>query len=131
MSIERLNALRQDNDVHVAYMAACASRFDALRNRHLDGTAPKAIVAFNLFQTPERLAARMAAMIPEPVERILEPSAGLGRLYGAVRALRPTVRVDLVEQSPDCAGELYRITEQDRNATLKQGDFLDSTPAPE
>ena len=66
-------------------MMAQRERFRALAARHENGTAPIAATGFNLFQTPAEIAERMAAiirpMLPSHGARILEPSAGLGRLY--------------------------------------------------
>lgn len=83
----------------------------------------RVIVASQLFQTPEPLADRMASMLTR-FGRVLEPSAGLGRLYRAVRKLDPACPVVLVDNSPECCGELYRATEGDGNARLIAGDFL-------
>src|SRR5205085_3010829 len=87
--------------------------------------APRVVSSFNLFQTPKPLAARLAGMIPGG--RTLEPSAGLGRLYRAVRALHTDCPITLVEASPDCCRELYRATENDAASALIQGDFLTCT----
>jgi len=88
--------------------------------------AARSVVADQLFQTPPCLAARLAASVPRGV-RTLEPSAGLGRLYSALRDIddRPVV---LVEVAPVCCGELYRRIEGDDNARLIQGDFLEQCP---
>lgn len=85
--------------------------------------APRVVSSFNLFQTPPDLAARLAGMF-DHIGRTLEPSAGLGRLYKALRAVSPACPVVLVEQSAECCGELYRATEADNNCRLVQGDFL-------
>jgi 16S rRNA G1207 methylase RsmC len=83
------------------------------------------VTAFNLFQTPEALANRAAAMLGNVDGlSILEPSAGLGRLYRAVRRASQSAQITLVEQSPDCCRELYRETDGDSFARLVQGDFL-------
>jgi 16S rRNA G1207 methylase RsmC len=58
-----------------------------------------------------------------PDKRILEPSAGLGRLYRATRAAGHAGPMVLVDISPDCCRELYGVIDGD-NATLRQGDFL-------
>lgn len=88
-----------------------------------EDSAPRVVSSFNLFQSPEPLAARLAELL-QPTGRILEPSAGLGRLYRAVRAIAPDVPITLVEIAPDCCRELYLQTEADPAATLVQGDFL-------
>lgn len=87
------------------------------------GSAPRVVSSFNLFQTPEPLAARLAHLFVR-FGRTLEPSAGLGRLYRAVRAKSPDCPITLVDISPECCGELYRATEGDGNARLVSGDFL-------
>jgi 16S rRNA G1207 methylase RsmC len=56
--------------------------------------------------------------------RVLEPSAGLGRLYRAVRSRSADCPITLVDASPECCGELYRATEGDGAARLVAGDFL-------
>jgi len=108
-------------------LEAHRSRFNALASRHLDGTAPKAVSSFNLFQTPPHIAERMAAIadIPEG-GRVLEPSAGLGRLYQAITNQSPSCRVTLVEESAACCSGLYRVARDgDR---LLQRDFLELSP---
>lgn len=89
---------------------------------------PRVVSAFNLFQTPEPLAAQLVSLAPI-AGRVLEPSAGLGRLYRAIRAVDAACAVTLVEQSPDCCAELYRATEGDAHCRLVQGDFLSYSPA--
>lgn len=126
----RLRALQTENDLAGVVMGAEAARFAALASRHKDGTAPRAVSSFNLFQTPPELAARMAEALPVlgVGARILEPSAGLGRLYHAARARYHEVGIVLVEEAPQCCAELYAMTEHDARATLKQADFLTLTP---
>ncbi len=85
MSIDRLKELQALNDEKGLEMMMEKGRFAALKSRHEDGTAPKAVSSFNLFQTPKHIADRMASMLPPECQRILEPSAGLGRLYRAIR----------------------------------------------
>lgn len=134
MSIERLKNLQALNDEKGLEMMMEKGRFAALKSRHEDGTAPRAVSSFNLFQTPEHIADRMAAMLPPECQRILEPSAGLGRLYRAIRGRKETARIPnitLVENSPDCCRELYSMTERDTYATIKQADFLSIEPARE
>jgi len=92
-----------------------------------DGRA-RAVVAFNLFQTPPDLARRMVSMGPSRPRSILEPSAGLGRIYRAVREVHPSAPVTLVDSSADCCGELYRATEGDADAMILQRDFLEVEP---
>mgnify|MGYP000938006980 FL=1 len=102
---------------------------EALRFQALAGaTAPRAVSAWQLFQTPEHVAASMVARalwnLPDlNTLRILEPSAGLGRIYRALRA-RTDAHITLIETAPQCAAELYRETEFDTAAKLTQADFL-------
>ena len=116
----RLLALRDQTDAHAADMARQRERFAALAARE----ATRAVSAFNLFQTPVAIADLMAsAAVPQDGERWLEPSAGLGRLYRAIR-YRSSAHVTLVEQAPQCAAELYRETQADQQCSLVQDDFL-------
>jgi SAM-dependent methyltransferase len=96
-------------------------RFTALAKNE---AAPRVVSAFNLFQTPEPLAAKAAQLIGK-FGRTLEPSAGLGRLYRAIRAIDAGCEIVLVDDSPECCGELYRETEKDDSARLIQADFLE------
>jgi predicted RNA methylase len=95
------------------------ARFEGLDQ---DDAKPRAVSSFNLFQTPEPLADQVARMLPL-TGRILEPSAGLGRLYRAIRKISDCP-LTLVEISLDCCRELYREIEADPYATLVQDDFL-------
>lgn len=125
--INRLLKLRSENDLHIAIMAEQQDRFETIRARHDNGTAPRAISAFNLFQTPPELAARMAAEIDPSASRILEPSAGLGNLWQAARNVTNTAQIDLIEINQELSGELYNMTHED-NSTLRQRDFLEVEP---
>lgn len=122
----RLHALRMENDEHAVHLATLRPRFEALKTRHEDGTAPRAVSAWQLFQTPPPLAERLAALAEiQPGQTLLEPSAGLGRLLdaAAIYALAQTIAVEV---SPDLCRELYA---QDRpNTVLRQADFLTIDP---
>ncbi len=126
-AFHRLHALRMENDAHRYAMQEQAGRFERMKHRHENGTAPRAVVAFNLFQTPAQVAAQMAAALGlAPGARILEPSAGLGRLLDAVQPLQPS-EVVAVEIAPQCAAELYH---QNRDGVrIKQRDFLTLKPS--
>lgn len=91
-------------------------------------SAPRVVSAFNLFQTPPALAALLVARLGPIVGLVLEPSAGLGRIYYAVKAVDKHAGVTLVDNSPECCRELFTITEGDENAHLIQRDFLELTP---
>lgn len=118
----RLRHLMEETEAAGEAMADVRPRFECLAS---DSSAPRAVSAFNLFQTPEPLADRMASLLRPG--RVLEPSAGLGRLYRAVR-YRTDSPVVLVEIAPQCCAELYRATAGDDVARLIQGDFLEQTP---
>lgn len=115
----RLRHLQEVTEAKAEEMAAEAPRFERLAD---PASKPRVVSAFNLFQTPEPLAARLASLFPS-FGRTLEPSAGLGRLYRAVRAVSDCEMV-LVDVAPDCCRELYLATADDGKATLVQGDFL-------
>lgn len=111
-----------ENDAAGYAMDEMRPRFERLADRHTNGTAPMAVSAFQLFQTPAPLASRMTALLGlKGGERILEPSAGLGRILDALEPFQPS-EVVAVESAKDCAAELFR---QDRErVTIKQRDFL-------
>lgn len=120
--LSRLLAARDDNDRHAASMAMHADRFEAYRTRHEDGTAPRAVSAYQLFQTPKALAARMVDLAQiKPGHIVLEPSAGLGRLIDPILAAGGDVVA--VEESAEIAGELFTKYDGDPVA-LYQRDFL-------
>ena len=121
----RLHALRMENDAAKFAMDDMRPRFEALRTRHEDGTAPRAVSAYQLFQTPEPLAARLVELAElAPGLAVLEPSAGLGRL------LRPIIAAGCTgyacEVNPDLAGELFRTFP---DTPLLQRDFLTVRPS--
>lgn len=116
----RLRHLLEVTEAAAEEMAEERPRFEALANKE---AAPRVVAAFNLFQTPEPLALQAAKLVGK-FGRTLEPSAGLGRIYRAIRQLDAGCEVVLVDNSPECCGELYRETERDANARLIQADFL-------
>lgn len=123
--LKRLLQQLRETETAEQEMSEERGRFQRLAG---DSAKPRAVSSFNLFQTPELIAARIADLLNvDDSHRVLEPSAGLGRLYRAVRSLS-ACPVVLVEQSPDCCAELYRETEGDHTATLIQDDFLQCDP---
>ena len=124
--LNRLRGIKKDNDEAGARMEAMRPRFARMADRHLNGTAPRAVAAFQLFQTPPHIAAALADVLEmAPGARLLEPSAGLGRLLDAMRPYQAGETV-AIEMAPTCAAELYR---QDREGVrLLQRDFLTVTP---
>jgi len=119
----RLRHLLEVTEAKAEEMVAERPRFERLAD---PASAPRVVSAPQLFQTPAPLAARLADMFPA-FGRTLEPSAGLGRLYQAVRAREPRCPITLVETAADCAGELYRVTADDTACQLLQRDFLECT----
>lgn len=122
----RLRSIMERVEAAGEELVAKADRFNKLDS---PDAAPRVAVGFNLFQTPEPLADLLAALLsvafPDRVPaRVLEPSAGLGRLYKAGREVFPDSEFMLVDESPECARELYGMTAADPNATLRVGDFL-------
>lgn len=121
--IHRLHSLRMENDARRFEMDEMRPRFERIAGRHENGTAPRAVSAFNLFQTPQELAARLVSVLDlKPGARVLEPSAGLGRL---IRQIEPNCPIVAVEIAPQIAAELFRTYQS--GVTLKQRDFLTCT----
>lgn len=125
-AFHRLHNIRMANDEAGYRMAESKPRFDRLANRHENGTGPRAVVVHQLFQTPPEIARRLADLLDlQRYDRVLEPSAGLGRLLDALKPFEPLITV-AVEIAAECCAELYR---QERGVTLKQADFLTVHPA--
>ena len=124
-TFHRLHNLRMENDAAKFAMDDMRPRFDQMKNRKENGTAPRAIVAYQLFQTPKAIASRLVSMLNlKPGARVLEPSAGLGRLLDALGPCKPS-EIVAVELTQQCAGELFK---QDRSGVvIKQRDFLTMT----
>lgn len=124
--IDRLKELRSINRATGRELAEMRPRFARLADRHTNGAAPVAVAAFNLFPTPVQIAAKLAAILsPAPGARILEPSAGTGRLLDALTPYNPA-EIVAVEVAPECAGVLF--TQARPGVTLRQRDFLACTP---
>jgi protein-L-isoaspartate O-methyltransferase len=125
-TFHRLHELRMENDAARYRQDDMRPRFDRLANRHENGTAPRAVSAYQLFQTPVALAARLVEGLQlNRSHRVLEPSAGLGRILDAIKP--HAWDVVAVEQDATLAGELYR---QERpEVRILQRDFLTCTVA--
>lgn len=113
--LERLRGLRQEHAEASAEMAIERGRFDQIRE---DGPTV-AVSAWQLFQTPAEIAAQMVREVEVEGRRVLEPSAGLGRIVKAVQCRKPSELV-CVEVAPQCAEVLYRMD----GFRLVQDDFL-------
>lgn len=122
----RLHNLRMQNDAVKFEMDEQRPRFDRLADRHENGAQPRGIAVHQLFQTPPELADRLVALLDlQPGARVLEPSAGLGRLLDALILVAPR-EVVAVDIEPKCTAELYR---QERpGVIIKQRDFLTVQP---
>lgn len=114
-----------ENDAAKYHQDELRPRFSSLANRHENGTAPRAVTAFQLFQTPPELAQRLAKELNlRPGFRVLEPSAGLGRLLDVVKPFN--CECVAVETCADLCRELYH---QERQAVkILQRDFLACSP---
>lgn len=119
----RLRHLMEHTEAVDFEMAEERQRFARLAN---DDAKPRVVSAFNLFQTPAELAVKLVGMF-DSIGRTLEPSAGLGRIYRAIREYDPLCDVTLVDNDRGCCGELFRITEDDKCCRLIQDDFLSCT----
>jgi SAM-dependent methyltransferase len=126
-ALDRLRGLRIDNILAKAEMDTHRERFDRLRNRNENGTAPVAVSAFQLFQTPAPLARELVNLLDlRGGERVLEPSAGLGRILDELAHFRPAEVVAVEVASQLCA----HLFKQDRGGVkLLQRDFLTVSPA--
>lgn len=122
--IERLLSLREENDIRGVQMLVDGERFRQLAQRHLNGTASQAITGFNLFQTPPLIATHMVELVKERVSsgRILEPSAGLGRL---VDAGKDELLADwvMVEEAKECINALVKMFKRSEQ-NIQHRDFL-------
>ncbi len=122
---ERLHQLRMENEMARSHQEQLSSRFETIRGRHENGTAPRAVSSYQLFQTPTSLAKRLVELLDlKGGERVLEPSAGLGRILDALIPFKPS-EVVAVEMAAQCARELFL---QDRGVTIKQRDFMTMDP---
>jgi len=108
---------------------AMRDRFHAMRDRHENGTAPQAVSAHQLFQTPEPIAARLAALLPafSGSARVLEPSAGLGRILRALQDVPGIAETVAVEVDRELCGCLFRMDLP--GVRIMQRDFLTVTPS--
>jgi SAM-dependent methyltransferase len=125
-TFNRLHALRMENDAARFAQMDLKPRFDRLAHRHQNGTTPRAVSAFQLFQTPPDIAARLVAAAGLNRScRVLEPSAGLGRILDAIQP--HAWDVVAVEMAANIAAELYRQERPD--VRILQRDFLTVDPA--
>lgn len=126
--LSRLHDLRMATTAAGYELDAMRDRFNALRSRHEDGTAPQAVSAHQLFQTPEPIATRLAALLPgfSGSARVLEPSAGLGRILRALQDVPGIAETVAVEVDRELCGCLFRMDLP--GVRIMQRDFLTVTP---
>ena len=109
-------------------MDAIRGRFQTLSDRHENGTAPQAVAAHQLFQTPAPIATRLVSLLsPFPAGcTVLEPSAGLGRI---LRAFPADFDGDFVAVETDAGlcGCLFRMDLP--KTRIMQRDFLTVEPS--
>lgn len=123
-NLSRLHDLRQLVQGVADDLATNRERFQRLAQRKENGTAPRAVIAHQLFQTPEPLAFRLVSMLGDLTGKaVLEPSAGCGRL---VRELRKAGadEITAVDVSPDCV-----VTFRPHVTTAIHADFLTLSPS--
>lgn len=96
----------------------------------LRGDGVQVVAAPQLFPTPVDLARRMAELAGiEPGHRVLEPSAGTGRLLDAVRKVQHPGHLIAVEHNAGLV-ERLKAKYQPGDATILQGDFLECNLGP-
>ena len=103
-----------------------ADRYESGPSTHgfqSEARAERAVTAHQLFQTPPDLAERLvAAAGVRAGMRVLEPSAGLGRILDAL----PFQSVTAIEVAPQLCAELFK--QEREGVTLMQRDFLTVLP---
>ena len=108
-----------------------AKAFEAMRRGLRAGV--QVVSAPQLFPTPPELAARMVELANiMDGDRVLEPSAGTGRLVQAVRNTGASVHIVAVEISHPLAKQLHAINEQisdvPQEVEVISRDFLELKP---
>lgn len=127
-SLSRLHELKHRlQDVREG-LDSVRERFERIQHRHENGTAPRAVVAHQLFQTPPDLAEKLVSRLISHAgslegKAVLEPSAGLGRILDALAPHKPGELV-AVDQSPQCIDILHKRTDL---MAVHCADFLSLT----
>lgn len=121
-AFNRLHELRMENDSVRYSMDDMRPRFERMRGRHENGSAPRAVSVHQLFQTPLEIAGRVVELADvRPGMRVLEPSAGLGRLVVPAMSCNPDSLV-AIDVNTECVRALFEM-DLDR-VTILQRDFL-------
>lgn len=106
-----------------------AAAFDAMRQALRSGGV-QVVTVPQLFATPATLAARMVDLADiRPGHRIMEPSAGTGRILDAIGAAVSLEHVDAIEINPKLA-DMLRARYPNLYA-VRPFDFLSFTPNPD
>lgn len=122
--LTRLHGIRERINEARADASELRERFQRIAQRHENGTAPRAVSSFQLFQTPPDLARRMVELAGDRASMcVLEPSAGLGRILTALETESPA-EVVAIEVAQQCADELRRRS----GLRVIQRDFLTVEP---
>lgn len=108
--LERLMELKKKNDSRAVDML--------IIEQNLRHGKPLVINSFNLFQTPQAIVLKMLSLVKTENKKVLEPSAGLGRIISGIKDAESITAIDI---SKDCIKYLY---ENFRNIKLIEGDFL-------
>lgn len=116
----RLCSAKERNALDAERQEGMAGRFRALEKR--TAWTDRVAVSEGLFVTPAAIAARLAALCDlAPGMRVLEPSAGSGRLLDALADTGLDLDVTAAELCPRLCRELF---EKYPSAHLRAGDFL-------
>lgn len=119
-ALARLHGIRERNELREEQMEAMRPRFEALAGRA--NYKSKVVSSHNLFPTPPDVARSMVDLACVTTNhRVLEPSAGTGRLLDAIPAGCPTVAVEICPQLNEYLFHNYP------RVLLKCGDFMDRT----
>lgn len=121
--MQRLLALSENLNQTGQALSSNAARFARIAGRAENGTAPTPVIASQLFQTPRPVSSQLVDLLDvSEGQRILEPSAGLGRILDAMPSGVELVAVDI---SPDCC----RALKTRSSLAVHEGDFLSFDPA--
>jgi SAM-dependent methyltransferase len=114
----------QSENPVVQKLIEASESFSDMRETLKNGV--KIVVAPQLFPTPAELAARLVELAEiGPGERVLEPSAGTGRLLDAMNGDHPTANTLAIEINPTLAENLEKVC-----GNVLCEDFLATVPHP-
>lgn len=114
------------------FVPRAPTEFDQIRKQLRDGV--KVVSAPQLFPTPPQLAARMAELAGvTDGDRVLEPSAGTGRLVEALRNTEKSMHIVAIEVNRQLAAVLHtafgeRPSDVPQEVEVIAQDFMDLQP---